>query len=112
MKRGAECTWPVGLSLFSQGRWERREGRHTHNAGLGVPLAAVAEGGGQGGGAALVVQRRAPVVDGRVDGDGPHAGGVAVAVAVVVAAAVPRRPHVDAAFAPAALQETGRQTDR
>lgn len=78
--------------------------RHTHNAGLGVPLAAVAEGGRQRGGAALVVQGRASVVDGRVDGDGPHAGGVAVAVAVVVAAAVSRRPHVDAAFASAALK--------
>lgn len=78
--------------------------RHTHNASLGVPLAAVAEGGRQRGGAALVVQGRASVVDGRVDGDGPHAGGVAVAVAVVVAAAVSRRPHVDAAFASAALK--------
>lgn len=78
--------------------------RHTHNAGLGVPLPAVAEGGRQRGGAALVVQGRASVVDGRVDGDGPHAGGVAVAVAVVVAAAVSRRPHVDAAFASAALK--------
>lgn len=78
--------------------------RHTHNASLGVPLAAVAEGGRQSGGAALVVQGRASIVDGRVDGDGPHAGGVAVAVAVVVTAAVSRRPHVDAAFASAALK--------
>lgn len=89
----------------------RREGKHTHNASLGVPLAAVAEGGRQRGGAALVVQRRAAVVNGRVDGDGPHAGGVAVAVAVVVAAAVARRPHVDAAFAPAALGEMGGGTE-
>lgn len=77
---------------------------HTHNAGLRVPLASVAEGGRQRGGAALVVQGGAPVVDGRVDGDGPHARGVAVAVAVVVAAAVSRCPHVDATFSSAPLK--------
>jgi len=38
--------------------------RHTHNASLGVPLAAVAERGCQGGGAALVVQGGASIVDG------------------------------------------------
>lgn len=86
--------------------------RHTHNASLGVPLAAVAEGGCQRGRAALVVQGRSSVVDGRVDGDGPHAGGVAVAVAVVVAAAVSRRPHVDAAFASAALKHQPHRHDR
>lgn len=80
----------------------------TYHSGLRVPFPPVAEGGGQGGGAALVVQGRPAVVDGRVDGDGPHAGGVAIAVAVVVAAAVPRGPHVDAAFAPAALGENRR----
>lgn len=78
-------------------------GVRTHHAGLGVPLPAIAEGGGQGGGAALVVQGGPAVVDGRVDGDGPHAGGVAVTVAVVVAATVPGGPHVDAAFASSAL---------
>ena len=62
--------------------------KHTYNASLWVPLAAVAEGGGQGGGAAFVVQGRASIVDGRVDGDCPHARGVAVAIAVVIAAAV------------------------
>lgn len=98
LKREAERTWPPSASCGTMAK-------HTHNASLGVPLAAVAEGGGQRGGAALVVQRRAAVVDGRVDGDGPHAGGVAVAVAVVVASAIARRPHVDAAFAAAALEE-------
>ena len=41
----------------------------------------------------------------RVDGDGPHArcAAVAVEVAVLVAAAVARGPHVAAAFAPTAL---------
>ena len=75
----------------------------THHAGLRVPLAPIAEGGGQRGGAALVVECGPAVVDGRVDGDGPHARCVAVAVAVIVAAAVARGPHVDAAFAPASL---------
>ena len=75
----------------------------THHAGLRVPLPPVAEGGGQGGGAALVVQGGSAVVDGRVDGDGPHAGGVAITVTVVVAAAVPGGPHVDAAFAASTL---------
>lgn len=45
----------------------------THHSGLWVPLTTVAEGRGQGGGAALIVQGRTAVVDGRVDGDGPHA---------------------------------------
>ncbi|KAL0595567.1 hypothetical protein AAY473_035758 [Plecturocebus cupreus] len=64
-------------------------------------------GGSQGGRAALIVQGGPAVVDGRVDGDGPHAGGVAVTVAVIVAATVPRGPHVDAAFAAAALGRAG-----
>lgn len=94
-----------------------RVGVRTHHAGLGVPLPAIAEGGGQGGGAALVVQGGPAVVDGRVDGDGPHAGGVAVTVAVVVAATVPGGPHVDAAFASSALgwgvdREKGHQVPR
>ena len=79
--------------------------KHTHHASLWVPLASVAERGGQCGGAALVVQGGASVIDGWVDGDGPHAGGVAVAVAVVIATAVSRCPHVDAAFASAALKQ-------
>lgn len=87
-------------------------GGHTHHASLGVPLPAVAEGGGQGGGAALVVQGRPAVVDGRVDGDGPHAGGVAITVAVVVAATVPGGPHIDAAFAASALGEASGDRER
>lgn len=83
---------------------------YAHHSGLGVPLAAVAEGGGQGGGAALVVQGRAAVVDCRVDGDCPHAGSVAVAVAVVVATAVSRSPHIDAAFASPPLKKNKKTT--
>lgn len=37
------------------------------------------------------------VVDGRIDADGPHGRGVAVAVAVVVGAAVTAGPDVDVA---------------
>ncbi len=73
------------------------------DARVGV-LGAVGEGGGQGGGAALVVVRVLASVDGRVDGDGPHGGGVAVAVAVVVLAAVARGPNVDVAQAVATLK--------
>lgn len=76
---------------------------YTHHSGLWVPLAAVAERGGQGGGAALVIQGRAAVVDGRVDRDCPHAWSVAIAVAVVIATAVSRGPHIDAAFASTSL---------
>lgn len=47
--------------------------KQTHNASLWVPLASVAECGCQGGGAALVIEGSAPVVDGGVDGDCPHA---------------------------------------
>lgn len=78
---------------------------NTHHASLGVPLSAVAEGGCQGGGAALVIQGSPAVVDGRVNGDGPHAGGIAVTVAVIVTAPVPRGPHIDAPFATSALGE-------
>lgn len=62
--------------------------KHTYNTSLWVPLAAVAERGGQGGGAAFVVQGRASIIDGRVDGDCPHARGVAIAIAVVIATAI------------------------
>lgn len=107
--RGSECQKTFILLNFAANLLFRQTfvslgSRHTHNASLGVPLATIAEGGRQRGGAALVVQGRASVVDGRVDGDGPHAGSVAVAVAVVVAAAVSRCPHVYAAFASAALK--------
>ncbi len=80
------------------------------DAGLGGVRAAVAEGGGERGRAGLVVEGGAAVVCRRVDRDGPHAGRVAVAVAVVVRAAVSRRPHVDASQAVAALRDSGRES--
>lgn len=55
----------LGLSKsFNFSRENTFVDKHTHNAGLWVPLATVAEGGRQGGGAALVVQGGASVVDG------------------------------------------------
>lgn len=78
--------------------------KHTHNASLWVPLASVAERGRQGGGAALIVQSGASVIDGWVDGDCPHARGITIAVAVVIATAIPWCPHVDAAFSSAPLK--------
>ena len=83
---------------------ERASG-YTHHSGLRISLSSIAKGGGQGGGAALIVQGCPAVVDGRVDGDGPHARGIAITIAVVVAAAIPRGPHIDAAFAASALWE-------
>jgi len=77
------------------------------DAGLGRVRAAVAEGGGERGRAGLVVEGGAAVVCRRVDRDGPHAGRVAVAVAVVVLAAVSRRPHIDTAQAVATLLGLG-----
>jgi hypothetical protein len=47
-------------------------------------------------------------VDGRVDGDGPHGGGVTVAVAVVILAAVTAGPHVDVTQ-PVATLKKGKQ---
>jgi hypothetical protein len=75
----------------------------THHAGVVTGALAVAEGGGEGGGAALVVARCPPVVGGWVDGHCPHGGGVAVTVTVVVRTAVSRRPHIDVALAVATL---------
>lgn len=102
----SRCLWWHHSTLHSTD--SQRASGLTHHSGLGVPLSAIAEGGGQGGGAALVVQGRPTVVDGWVDGDGPHAWGIAIAVAVVVAAPIPRCPHVDAAFASSALEEDRR----
>lgn len=95
--------YPRMMSVSVHSTDAQRASGCTYHSGLGVPLPSVAEGGGQSGGAALVIQGCPAVVDCRVDGDGPHAGGVAIAVAVVVAATVPRGPHIDAAFAPSAL---------
>lgn len=72
--------------------------KHTHNASLWVPLATVAERGCQRGGAALIVQCGASIIDGWVDGDCPHARGITITVAVVIATTVSWCPHVDAAF--------------
>lgn len=66
------------------------------DASVGV-LGAVAERGRQRRRAAFVVVRVLAVVDGAVDAYRPHAGGVTVAVAVVVFAAVAARPHVNVA---------------
>ena len=77
----------------------------THHASVPGVALAVAEGGGQGGGAGFVITGGLTVVGGRVDADGPHAGCVAVAVAVVVGTAVARRPHVHVAEAFAALRK-------
>lgn len=89
---------PAFNEVFSQAElWP------THHSSLWVPLAAIAECGGQGGGAALVIQGCAAVIDGWVDGDCPHTWSIAIAVAVVIATAVSRGPHIDAAFASTSL---------
>lgn len=79
---------------------------HTHHACFRVSFTAVAEGGGEGGGAAFIIERGASVIDGRVNRDGPHAGGVSVAVTVVIATTISGGPHIDAAFATSALLDT------
>ena len=75
----------------------------TDHSGVLVAALAVAERGGERRRAALVVAGRLAVVGGRVDRNGPHAGRVAVTVAVVVVPAVARRPHVDGAETATAL---------
>ena len=59
----------------------------TYDSSVGV-LSSVGESGGEGGRAALVVVGVFAGVDGAVDGDGPHGGGVAVTVAVIILATV------------------------
>ena len=83
----------------------------TDHPGGGI-LGAVGEGGRDGGRAALVVVGVLAVVDGRVDGDGPHAGCVAVAVAVVVLTTVSRGPDVDVAQPVTALEHTAQTHGR
>ena len=78
---------------------------NTHNAGLWVPLASIAERRCQGGGAALIVQGSAPIIDGRVDGDCPHARGITITVAVVIATTISRCPDIDAAFSSTPLKQ-------
>lgn len=67
-------------------------------------LGAVAEGRSQRTGAGLIVVCILSVVDRRVDGDGPHAGRVAVTITVVVLAAVTRSPNVDVAQTSSTLE--------
>lgn len=66
-------------------------------------LRPVAERTGQCRRAALVVVRILPIIDRTVDRDRPHRCRIAVAVAVVLLAAVARRPHIDVAQPVAAL---------
>lgn len=66
----------------------------THHSGVGI-LGTVAERRRQRGGAALVVVGILAVVDGAVYADGPHAGRVTIAVAVVIFAAVAAGPNVN-----------------
>ena len=79
--------------------------KQTHNASLWVPLASIAECGCKGGGAALVIQGGASVVDGWVDGDRPHAWGITIAVAVVIATTISWCPHIDATFSSTTLKQ-------
>lgn len=79
--------------------------KRTHNTSFWVPLASIAEGGCQGRGTALIVQCSASIIDGWVDGDRPHAWGIAITVAVVIATTISRCPHVDAAFSSPALKQ-------
>lgn len=73
------------------------------HASVGI-LGPVAERGGQRGAAALVVVGILSVVDGAVNGNSPHRSRIAVAVAIVLLAAIPRCPHIDVAESIAALQ--------
>ena len=57
--------------------------------------ASVGESGSQGGGARLIVMSVLTVVDGGVDGDGPHGSGISITVAVVVFSSVTRGPDED-----------------
>lgn len=88
---------PSGPRSSPNRRYEGKR-RSTHHPRVMWRTLAVAEGGGQGGRAGLVVAGSAAVVGGGVDGHCPHAGGVAVAVAVVVGTAVAWGPDVDVTF--------------
>jgi hypothetical protein len=48
------------------------------------------------------------IINGAVDGDGPHAGRIPVTVAIIVFTAVTTGPHVDVAQTVAALNRTVR----
>ena len=81
------------------------------HSGVGVAR-AIAEGGGQRARAGLVVVRVLPGVNGGVDGDGPHAGGVAITVAVVVLSTISTGPHIDVTQATATLIDTPESTNQ
>lgn len=117
------CGWEDGgylLCLQGQGKDARCFGRRRtgtrvggralsiqvrgSNARVGV-LGSVTERGRQGGAAALVVVSVLAVVDGAINGNSPHGGGIPVAVAVVLLSAVAGCPNIDVAQAISSLRE-------
>lgn len=78
---------------------------NTHNTSLWVPLASVAEGRCQGGRTALIIQGGASIIDGWVDRNRPHARGITIAIAVIIATTISWCPYVDAAFTTSALKQ-------
>ena len=77
----------------------------SYHSGLRVSiLPPVAESGSQGGGTGLVVEGGPSIINGAVDWHGPHAGGIAVTVAVIHGSTIPWSPDIDAALPTTALQ--------
>ena len=69
-------------------------------------MRASIEGDSEGGRTELCVVSRQAVVTDATNGDGVDAGGVAIAVAIVVRqSAIARRPNIDVAFAVSSLQQ-------
>lgn len=73
------------------------------NASVGI-LGTIAERGCQRRAAAFIVMRILAIVDGTVNGYRPHGGGIAIAVAIILLAAIARRPHIDVAQTIASLR--------
>lgn len=67
-------------------------------------LGTIAERRCQRRAAAFIVVRILAIVDGAVNGNCPHGGGIAIAVAIILLAAIARRPDIDVAQAISALQ--------
>lgn len=67
-------------------------------------LGTIAECGGQRGAATLVVVCVLAIVDGAVNRNGPHGGSVAIAIAIILFATIPRCPDIDVAQSIASLQ--------
>lgn len=67
-------------------------------------LGTIAKCGRQCGATAFIVVRILTIVDGAVNGNCPHGGGIAIAVAIILLAAIARRPDVDVAQAISTLQ--------